>query len=66
MEGDYATIGLVSFLFGVFCAYWAQETSRDALLWGIFGAVFPPIAGILLLLKNHERHKRKKQGADLL
>lgn len=44
--------GLVLFLFGVFCALWAQNTGRNAWLWfflGLFGSV---ITVIVLLVKN--------------
>ncbi len=53
MGQEYATTGLVLFLFAVFCAYWAQETNRNAWLWFICGAFFGPITGYMLLLKNN-------------
>jgi hypothetical protein len=46
-------------VFGFFCAYWAQETGRNAWLWFVLGALFPPITGIFLLLFNSERHRMK-------
>lgn len=49
---NLADIGLVFFLFGVFCAYWAQTTHRNAWLWFIFGWVTGPLAGVVLLYKN--------------
>ena len=44
--------GLVFFLFGIFCAYWAQTTKRSAWLWFFLGLFFAPIAGLVLLYKN--------------
>lgn len=58
MENDFATQGLVSFLFGIFCAYWAQNTNRSAWLWFFFGFFLPPIAGIVLLIKNSKEKER--------
>jgi hypothetical protein len=52
MDQSFATQGMVSFLFGIFCAYWAQETGRNPWLWFFFGFVLPPIAGIVLCIKN--------------
>lgn len=52
MDADYAPIGLVFYLFGIFCAYWAQETGRSALFWFFVGAFFAPFAGPVLLIKN--------------
>jgi hypothetical protein len=46
--------GLVLFLFGVFCALWAQNTGRNAWLWfflGLFGSL---ITVIVLLVKNSD------------
>ena len=44
--------GLSFFLFGIFCAYWAQQTNRNAWLWFFMGLFFAPITGIVLLVKN--------------
>ncbi|MCB1561748.1 MAG: hypothetical protein KDI75_11760 [Xanthomonadales bacterium] len=44
--------GLIAFLFGVFCAHWAQNTNRNPWLWFFFGFFLPPIAGLVLLYKN--------------
>lgn len=57
MEHNFATQGMVSFLFGIFCAYWAQETGRNAWLWFFFGLFLPPIAGIVLCIKNSSDKK---------
>jgi len=48
----YATEGMVFFLFGIFCAYWAQNTGRSAWLWFFLGLLFAPISGLFLLSKN--------------
>lgn len=47
-----ASVGYVGFLFGVFCAYWAQATSRNAWLWFFFGWILAPVAGVVLLWKH--------------
>lgn len=47
-----ASVGFGGFLFGVFCAYWAQTTDRNPWLWFVFGWVLPPLAGLMLLWKN--------------
>ena len=49
---NYASTGLVFFLFGIFCAYWAQTTGRSAWLWFFLGWFFAPITGLFLLSKN--------------
>lgn len=53
---QYASTGFVTFLFGIFTAYWAQTTRRSALLWFFVGLFFAPITGLVLLYKNaHDR-----------
>jgi len=52
MDGNYASQGSLLFLFGIFCAYWAQQTGRNAWLWFFLGLFFGPITGIVLLVKN--------------
>jgi formate hydrogenlyase subunit 3/multisubunit Na+/H+ antiporter MnhD subunit len=47
-----APVGLVFFLFGIFCAYWAQTTNRSAWLWFLMGFFLAPITGLVLLFKN--------------
>lgn len=46
------SVGFVTFLFGIFCAHWAQNTKRSALLWFFLGLLFAPITGLALLWKN--------------
>ena len=57
MDHNFATQGMVSFLFGIFCAYWAQETDRNPWLWFFFGFFLPHIAGIVLCIKNSSDKK---------
>ena len=45
-------------LFGAFCALWAQNTRRNALLWFLFGAVIGPIAALVVLFKNRNVESR--------
>ena len=52
MEQNYTSIGYVNFLFGIFCAYWAQATRRSAWLWFWVGLFFAPITGLVLIAKN--------------
>jgi hypothetical protein len=49
---EYAPVGLVFYLFAIFCAYWAQNTERNAWLWFFVGWFFAPITGLVLLKKN--------------
>lgn len=56
---------LVLFLFGVFCALWAQNTGRSAWLWfflGLFGSV---ITVIVLLHKNSNDRFRESLRVKL-
>ena len=52
MNGNYASTGLVFYLFAIFCAYWAQETGRSPLTWFFLGLFFAPFTGLALLSKN--------------
>lgn len=57
--------GLVLFLFGVFCALWAQNTGRNAWLWfflGLFGSL---ITVIVLLVKNSNDRFRESLRVKL-
>jgi len=44
--------GAIVFLFGAFCALWAQNTRRNAWLWFFLGLFFHVITVIVLLSKN--------------
>jgi len=57
MHSQYATTAFVTFLFGIFCAYWAQTTGRNAWGWFFFGLFLAPIAGVILLWKNAQAPK---------
>ena len=47
-----AVDGAVVFLFGAFCALWAQRTKRNAWLWFFLGLFFNGITVLVLLYKN--------------
>jgi sensor c-di-GMP phosphodiesterase-like protein len=47
-----AAAGAVAYLFGAFCALWAQNTNRNAWLWFFLGLFFSVITVIFLLVKN--------------
>lgn len=49
---EYASTGMVFYLFGLFCAYWAQQSRRSAWLWFFAGAFLAPITGVVLLILN--------------
>lgn len=55
MGRDTAEIGLILFLRGTFCALWAQNTGRSALLWFFLGFFFHVITLIVLLSKNSQQ-----------
>lgn len=54
MLEEYAPISLVFFLFGIFCAYWAQTTNRSPWGWFFLGLFFAPFTGVALLIKNSQ------------
>jgi hypothetical protein len=53
--------GGVFFLFGAFCALWAQNTNRNPWLWFFLGLIFNVFTVIALLIKNSEGRKRMWQ-----
>jgi hypothetical protein len=60
--------GALVFLFGVFCALWAQNTGRSAWLWFFLGLVFSVITVVVLLIKNSDdlaRRRLKGEGGPL-
>ncbi len=57
MDQNYATVGFVTYLFGIFCAYWAQTTNRSAWLWFFLGLFLAPISGLVLLSKTSDDRK---------
>lgn len=50
--GTSASIAPVHFHFAIFCAYWAQTTSRNAWKWFLLGFFFAPVTGLVLLHNN--------------
>jgi cytochrome c-type biogenesis protein CcmH/NrfF len=64
LEGDVKrqTTGAMVFLFGAFCALWAQNTKRDPWLWFFLGAFFNVFAVISLLIKNAEGQGRNAEA----
>jgi len=56
-HSNFATTSMVFFLFGIFCAYWAQTTQRSAWLWFFLGWFFAPVTGVFLLYKNSQGHQ---------
>ncbi len=50
-------IGFPLFLFGAFCALWAQNTGRSAWGWFFLGALFNVITVVVLLAKNSSDKK---------
>ena len=57
------TSGAVSFLFGAFCALWAQNTRRSAWLWFFLGLFFSVFTVIVLLSKNSADRARAQSSA---
>jgi hypothetical protein len=51
--------GAVLFLYGVFCALWAQSTGRNAWLWFFTGMLFSVITVLVLLAKNSDDRRRR-------
>jgi len=49
---SFATEGMVAFLFGAFCALWAQNTRRNPWLWFFLGLLFSVVTVLVLLYKN--------------
>jgi hypothetical protein len=48
----------LAFLFGAFCALWAQNTKRSAVQWFFLGAIFSVIAVLVVLAKNADDLKQ--------
>ena len=61
-NGDYASVALVFFLFGIFCAYWAQTSDRNPWLWFFKGFFFAPITRLVLLNENSKNVSKNKSG----
>jgi len=52
-----ADAGVVVWLFGAFCALWAQNTRRNPWLWFFLGLFFSVITVLVLLKKNSDDKK---------
>lgn len=52
--------GLALFLFGAFCALWAQNTGRNPWLWFFLGLFFSVISVLVLLYKNSSDRELRK------
>lgn len=50
--------GAVVFLFGAFCALWAQYTKRNPWLWFFLGLFFNVITVLVLLAKNSDDRRQ--------
>ena len=57
-KGPTQIAGPFLFLFGAFCALWAQNTQRSPWLWFLLGVFFHVIAVLVLLAKNGDDQKR--------
>jgi hypothetical protein len=55
--------GLALFLFGTFCALWAQQTGRNSWLWFFLGLFFSIITVLVLLSKNADDRKVQAKPA---
>lgn len=51
--------GSILFLFGAFCALWAQNTRRNPWLWFFLGLIFNIITVLVLLVKNAGDRNRR-------
>jgi hypothetical protein len=54
-----STSAALIFLYGAFCALWAQNTGRNAWLWFVLGAVFSIFAVVMLLVENAKARDSK-------
>jgi hypothetical protein len=62
-SGFAGPAGAVAYLFGAFCALWAQNTQRSAWLWFFLGLFFSVFAVIVLLVKNSGDRFDRQQRA---
>src|SRR5258707_9328748 len=56
----HADGGVAVFLFGAFCALWAQNTGRNPWLWFFLGLFFNVITVLVLLSKNSKDKLRPR------
>jgi hypothetical protein len=52
--------GAALFLYGCFCALWAQNTNRNPWLWFFMGILFSVITALVLLAKNAEDRRGQR------
>ena len=64
LEGNAAG-GAVLFLFGIFCALWAQNTGRNPWLWFFLGLLLSIITVLFLLEKNSTDIADKRSSGEL-
>jgi hypothetical protein len=60
-----STGSAIIFLFGAFCALWAQNTNRNAWLWFFLGLFFTILTVFVLLYKNSKDKNPPKTPFDL-
>lgn len=58
--------GAVLFLFGTFCALWAQNTGRNAWLWFFLGLLFSIVTVLFLLSKNSADLAEQRRAKSVL
>jgi hypothetical protein len=56
----YASLGIVLFLCGAFCALWAQDSGRRPWFWFVMGFILPLLTVIALLIRNAEDIRREQ------
>jgi hypothetical protein len=56
--------GLVLFLFGAFCALWAQHSGRSGWLWFFLDLFFSVITVLVLLAKNSGDIDRRRMASQ--
>ncbi len=61
---ENVAVGAVTFLFGAFCALWAQNTGRSAWAWFFLGVFFMPVTVIVLLVKNARESRHLAPGGQ--
>ena len=57
----FGSAGSVAFLFGAFCALWAQNTRRGPWLWFFLGLFFSVFAVIAVLVKNRSDQRAARR-----
>ena len=64
LEQKVRNQGLALFLFGAFCALWAQNSGRSSWLWFFLGLFFSVITVLVLLWKNSDDIDRRRRAAS--